>query len=385
MKTITNEFLAQLLAEQSGPCLSLYQTTHRSHPENTQDPIRFKNLVKTLEDSLKKAKVDNAEALLAPFHALADDSQFWQQSLDGLVVLSAASGHHILRLQRTVPDFAVVSDTWHVKPLLRITQTADYFHVLCLNRETVRLYEGNRYALDPVTLADDVPATITEALGDQFTEPYQKVSSYGLGPAGGPGSDMRHGHGDKADAVSVDTVRFFRLVEAGIRDKHSTPSGLPLVLVALPEYQGTFRKLSSNSQLLPKGVDIDPGSLNLDQLRDRSWEIVKPVFDERTRTLIERYQQAHGTGLASDDLNAIAKAAFEGRIDTLLVDAEIRIPGTLDADTQSIRFEEDFSDPSVEDVLDDIAELALKTKSKVQVIPSEIMPSKTGLAALYRY
>ena len=29
----------------SPPCISLYQPTHRRHPDNQQDPIRFRNLV----------------------------------------------------------------------------------------------------------------------------------------------------------------------------------------------------------------------------------------------------------------------------------------------------------------------------------------------------
>lgn len=31
------------------PCLSLYQPTHRPHPHRAQDPIRFRNLVKSLD------------------------------------------------------------------------------------------------------------------------------------------------------------------------------------------------------------------------------------------------------------------------------------------------------------------------------------------------
>ncbi len=45
---LTSEALAALTAVQP-PCLSLYQATHRHRPDNQQDPIRFRNLVKELE------------------------------------------------------------------------------------------------------------------------------------------------------------------------------------------------------------------------------------------------------------------------------------------------------------------------------------------------
>ncbi|MDZ7622820.1 MAG: hypothetical protein U5J96_00005, partial [Ignavibacteriaceae bacterium] len=44
--------IQELLSVNQTPCLSLYMTTHRSHPENLQNPIRFQNLVKQLEESL---------------------------------------------------------------------------------------------------------------------------------------------------------------------------------------------------------------------------------------------------------------------------------------------------------------------------------------------
>ena len=46
--------LAELLADREPPFLSLYQPTHRAYPENQQDPIRFRNLVKELETSLRR-------------------------------------------------------------------------------------------------------------------------------------------------------------------------------------------------------------------------------------------------------------------------------------------------------------------------------------------
>jgi hypothetical protein len=46
---LTIESLAELASDQQPPCLSLYQPTHRSRPENQQGPIRFRNLVKELE------------------------------------------------------------------------------------------------------------------------------------------------------------------------------------------------------------------------------------------------------------------------------------------------------------------------------------------------
>ena len=47
---LTAESLAEMASGYPAPCLSLYEPTHRRHPENQQDPIRFRSLVRDLED-----------------------------------------------------------------------------------------------------------------------------------------------------------------------------------------------------------------------------------------------------------------------------------------------------------------------------------------------
>src|SRR5690625_6442335 len=89
MGHLSFDALSPFLERQEGPCLSLYQATHRSHPDNAQDPIRFKNLVKELEQSLSsKYHKNEYEPLLEPFHRLAADEHFWQHTLDGLAIIA---------------------------------------------------------------------------------------------------------------------------------------------------------------------------------------------------------------------------------------------------------------------------------------------------------
>jgi hypothetical protein len=73
---LTIESLAELASVQPPPCLSLYQPTHRRSPENQQDPIRFRNLVKELETALlQKHPAVETRLLLEPFEELARDER----------------------------------------------------------------------------------------------------------------------------------------------------------------------------------------------------------------------------------------------------------------------------------------------------------------------
>jgi len=388
MRQITTDHLTGLLADHAPPCISLYQPTHRNHPENQQDPIRYRNLLAEMENSLRqKYPTREVRTLLEKFQALARDDRFWNHRTDGLAILSSADTFQIFELQRTVPELLVVADSFHTKPLLRVLQSADRYQILALNRHEAKLYEGNRDALDPVELTD-VPSTITEALGEELTEQHLTVASYGAGAArtggGGGAAPSVHAHGDKKDEVDIDRDRFFRSIDRGILEHHSRPSGLPLMLATLTEYHEPFHTVSHNPFLMADGIKKNPESLSLDQLRAEAWRIVEPVYLQRLAKLVDDFQVARSRQLGSDDLVQVTEAAAAGRVGVLLVDDDRQIPGTIDSATGRIQ-SGDLSDPEVDDVLDDLAELVLRMKGEVVVVPADRMPSATGAAATYRY
>jgi hypothetical protein len=380
----TNELPIELPVSQDGPCLSLYQPTHRHHPDNQQDPIRFRNLVKALEQSLSQQyPKQEVRFLLGPYNDLADQNDFWNHTQDGLAVLRAPDLLRIYKLQRPVPEFAIVADSFHIKPLLRIIQSADRYQVLGLSRGQIKLFEGNRDALDEIDLAPEVPRTMTDALGEELTEPYQSVRAASGGVA------TYHGQGGKKDEVDLDTERYFRAVDRAILEHHSRPSGLPLMLAALPEHHTAFRKISQNpflqsSSPIDEGLKINPDAISIDELRKRAWAIMEPHYQARLNQLIEEFGQAKPSGLAGDAVPQIASAAASGRVDKLMVEADREIPGQIDASTGHLE-PGDISDPQTSDILDDLAELVMNKGGQVVVVPQERMPTGTGAAAIYRY
>ena len=379
MAMLTNELPTELPTSDQAPCLSLYQPTHRHHPDNVQDPIRYRNLLKELKQSLQqKYPTREVKPLLKPLEDLADERGFWNHTQDGLAVLSAPGIFRIYKLQRPVHELAVAADSFHTKPLLRIIQSADRYQVLGLSRGAVKLFEGNRDALDEIDLEPDVPRTLQDTQGDKSTESHQSVVSHG------GGGTTRFGQGGKNDQIDVDTERFFRAIDRSILDNHSRPSGLPLMLAALPEHHSLFRKISQNPFLMKEGLDVHPDAVSIDELRGRAWRIVEPHYLSRLDQLVSEFGQAKPKGLAGDEVKQIAPAAAVGRVTTLLIEANRELPGHLDEVTGQVEFG-DLSHPEVDDLLDDLGELVLKRGGQVVVVPTERMPTETGAAAIYRY
>ncbi len=362
--------------------MSLYQPTHRHYPDNQQDPILFRNLLKALEESLRGGYPSRkAKSLLEPFEYLAGNRVFWNNTLDGLAAFAAPGFFLALTLQRPVRDMAVVANSFHIKPLIRIYQSADRYQVLGLNRNEIRLFEGDRYALDEIEPLPEVPRNRAEAIGEERAEPHLTVASYGKG-AEGPA--MHHGHGSRKDEVDKDTERFFRVIDKAVMEHLSRPSGLPLMLAALPEHHGIFRKISKNPLLLEAGIDRHPDSFTPEEFREMAWKAYEPYYKARLDELIDEFGKARSAGLAAEDLESAADSAVAGGIATLLVESDRHIPGRLDAETGRIE-PADLEHPEIDDLLDDLSELVLKRGGRVVVVPAQRMPTDTGVAAIRRF
>lgn len=382
MDSLQLDYPALLHAKHQSPCLSLYQPTHRRHPDNVQDPIRFRNLVKVLESSLRRKYASrDIDELIRPFEVLADDRAFWNRTGDGLAVLSAPGQFRVYRLQRPVAELAVVADSFHTKPLMRIVQSADHYQILGLSRRAFRMYEGNRDALDELPPIDGVPHSADEQLNRVAGGRESALRAYG---PSGSAAVTRHTTDVKQDAEDRATRAFFRAVDQAVLEHYSQLPGQRLILAALPQHHHLFRSISDNPRLIPEAIDTYPDDLELDVLRERAWQLIQPYYLKRLAGFVDAFRSATGSGRSADDPGEIATAAIAGRVATLLIEADRLIPGRIDRTGHKV-LSDDLADPEVDDILDDLGEHVLKAGGEVVIVPAERMPTLTGAAAIYRF
>ena len=357
MKQFSSDQIAALVAPQQAPCISLYMPTHRSHPERDGDPIRYRNMVGQLRESLaQKYNKREFEPLMAPFEALSEDYDFWNNRTEGLAILSAGGNFQVIDLLRPVKELLVVAESFHIKPLLRILQSADRFQVLCVGLHGGRLLEGNRDALDWVNVSSEIKAPMKH-------------------------DSDRQSH---KDIGAADLHAFLRPIDAAVREQHSKPTGLPLLLVALPEHQHAFREISKNEWLVADGIAQSPEELDVEQIRQRAWALFEPVYLKRLEALTGAFLQVRFTATGADLLDDVGAAAVTGRVATLLIEADREIPGRIDPATGRA-MPDALCNPEVDDMIDDIAEAVLRARGEVVVVPAERMPVSTGVAAILRF
>jgi len=177
---------------------------------------------------------------------------------------------------------------------------------------------------------------------------------------------------------------FYRAVDKAVWENYSRASGLPLILCADEKTAACFRAVCKNPFLMKDGILLDPHALPLERIREASWKIIEPIYSQRLDKLTNDFRAAKAHQKGSDDVTQVAEAASAGRVGTLLVAQDKQIPGKLLRHSGLLE-QAPKKNAEADDVLDDLAEMVLRSDGQVLVVPQGAMPTDTGVAAIYRY
>uniref|UniRef100_A0ACD5GVZ3 Uncharacterized protein n=1 Tax=Desertifilum tharense IPPAS B-1220 TaxID=1781255 RepID=A0ACD5GVZ3_9CYAN len=372
------------LTQTEEPSISIYLPTERRSKETRQNPIRFKNLIRQAEEQLieQGLKTQEAHQLLQAAHEL-DTYDFWQHQSDGLAIFISPSLFRYYRLPLDFEELAVVSDRFHLKPLLSLFTGDGQFYLLALSQNQVRLFQGSRFSISEVEL-ENVPQGIAEAL--RYDDPEQQLQFHTRtqpARAEGDRAAIFHGQGGGEDDAKENILRYFRKVNQGI-DELLKGQQIPLVLAGVEYLQPIYREANTYPHLLDKGVTGNPDILKAEELHSPAWEAIEPYFQQAQQEVIERYQELAGTGQTSNALPEVVSTAYYQRVDSLLVPVGIQQWGAFDPQTNQV---EVHSEQKVgdEDLIDLAAIHTLLNGGKVYAVEPEAVPNQEPVAAVFRY
>lgn len=273
---------------------------------------------------------------------------------------------------------AIVADSFHIKPMLKVFQFVQKVQLLGIDADKFSLFEGDRYGIKAVTMPKEAPTTMKAAIGIHLAEPYLSKGSNTASPG------MVHGQGGAKDEKERSVEKFFRVVDNYVYETYSKVAQCPLILVALNQHHAVFHDLSKNPYLMKVGIKGDYESFDLKQLCQKVNDLLEPINRQKIQDKLDRYQAALSESRGSKQIAEITKAALGGRIETLLIEENKIIKGRINQRREKI----DFKDPETvieDDVLDDLAQMVLKDRGEVLVIPKSMFENKFGIGAIFRY
>ena len=368
MDTLTMEELKTFIARSPGWHISLFMPTHQTGRETGQDPIRFMNLLREVEDRLlaKGLHSPNVREILKPAQRLLQESGFWQHQSHGLAVFIAPEEFHSYRLPLPFEELVVISHRFHLKPLLPFFTSDGHFYILALSQNQIRLLGATRHTVDEID-PESMPESMAEAL--QYERFERQLQSHSATSPGTAGKDR--------------ILRWFHMIDDEL------PSLLigeqsPIVLAGVDYLFPLYTEANTYPHLLDKGISGNPEELETEELHTRAWTLVQPFFMQAQEKAAAQYSQLTGTGQTTADVKEAVLAAHHGRVDVLFVAVGVQVWGNFDPDTNMVHIHQD-PEPGDEDLLDLAAVQSVLKGGIVYAVEPEQVPDHALLAAVFRY
>ena len=388
MDILTRAELEQLMRKEQQWCVSIYMPTHRTGREAQQDPVRLKNLLGEAEKRLSDQGVGTraVQKMIEPASKFLQDSDFWQHQSDGLSIFLSSNIVRRYRLPLNFAELMVVTDHFHINPLLPLFTGDGQFYILALSQNEVRLLNGTRDSVSEVDIGQ-VGGSLAEAIPSvNHQMSLQLHTSGSTGGISGSGSVTFHGQGGGSDeSAKNELLRYFHLVSDGLTE-FLQEDRRPLVLAGVEYLLPIYKEANTYPNLIDAVIKGNPDLLSADELHKSAWDIISQLFQAAQEEAFAHYQQLAGQASerVADTLGKIVPAAYDGRVETLFVAAGVQQWGVFNPVTNEIEIHAQIE--SGDEPLLDMAAVQTYLKGGiVYAVGPEKVPSGTSAAAVLRY
>lgn len=300
---------------QAGPKVTFYIPTDPTGAQAEIAALTLKNQLREAQAQLTQSLEDTAaRAILTPVAELAEDSSYWRLQSRGLVIFASAGFHSAVRVPIEVRESLTVAEQFTFLPLAPVLASDRKCYILALAKNSVHLFEASRNTIEELPL-ENIPASFDEVI-DELPERTVDIR------AGGGMGDAPLSQASSGDIDRVLTEKFIHAVAKAIGTRLGTARSQPLVLASVAEYLPYFRANCPYPAVHDGVIAGNPEKTLPDALRSAAWRLLNDSENLREAEEQDRARSLAHAGKGALDLSEIARAASEGRVDTLYLPRE---------------------------------------------------------------
>jgi len=363
---MTRRDIQQLHAVRDFPAVTIYAPTHRSYPDNQQDPVRVRNLVREARERLaREADGAVADEIGQALEDLAETIDF-QHTLDGLALFVGGGVAAVHQIPFHVEPRVIVDETFATRDLVYALNRSPRYRVLSLSEKPTRLYEGMHTHLE-------------ERTDNRF--PLANEGPEGTGPVKGTPRgnsalrDERH-------------RQFFREVSRRLAEVHAADP-LPLVLVGIDRYQAFFREVAKGAPHGDAIITTLSGSHDrtpAHELGQKVWPQVLDRVETRKAERLDELEAAVGAGRSASGLEQVWRAARENRGALLLVERDFAREARVAEDGMSLSLDAGEGGVShLDDAVGEVVETVFAQGGEVAFVEPGALARHQRIALILRY
>lgn len=369
-------------------CVSIYLRTTPLTQQAQADRIELKNLARHVLDQLDGAGADKQQrvAIAEQLDDLIDDGEFWRFQARSLAIFATPENLRTFRVPNALEPLVVVSDRFHVKPLLRSVSFPQSCYVLALAQKSARVIEVSPDLPSTTVHVEGMPEDAGRAVrgagesDDWPNSPRPRLrASAGVRGAGGywPSGSIQAPEGQK-----VRLRHFARNVDRALRPL-LTGSGIPLVLVATEPLASIYRSVTTYTLLAKVTIEGNPEGMTEAELGERARAVLDGIYRDELAAWRSLFEVRSNQARATTDIAQAARAATAGAVDLMLVDIDEVVRGRIDEDGAVVFAQQ--ANASNYDLVDEIATRVITTGGRVIGVRKADIPRAAALSAILRY
>jgi Bacterial archaeo-eukaryotic release factor family 3 len=353
-----------LQAVQTYPCVSILLPTHRTAPDNRQDPIRVKNLVNEATNRLlTEFSQREIATVLARLDALVAEIDY-RYTLDGLALFANQDIGREFPLPFAPRERVVVDATFATRDLVYTLNRSPRYWVLALSEQPTRLYEGSR---DTLVEVRDAGFPLTHS---------------------GPGGATRlpGGIGVNRSAYRDGAHRqFFRKVDS-VFGEIAADDELPVAVAGVDRLRAFFDEVTSHGSDIIAAVAGSYDSATPHELAQLVWPPVQDALAERRAKALDELDAAVGALRSASGIQQVWPTAQEGRGSKLLVEQDFHYRAEVDASGLRLLPEGAARSPeALDDAVDEVIEKVLEKGGSVVFTDPGTLSLHQQIALILRY
>lgn len=357
---ITRQDLNQLQSLIKIPALSILLPTHRTSPDNKQDPIRVKNLVDEAKERLtEEFSSRELASLFDRLETLVSEIDY-PHTLDGLALYVSHDFSQRYDLPFSIPARVVIDKTFATRDLVYGLHRAQRYWVLLLSQASTRLLAGTGETLEEVQDAN-FPIQMTGP-GATGPIPFDADSSY---------VDDRH-------------RRFFQQVDSAFTH-YAEGESLPLVVGGVVRQVSFFQEVSQYTSAIAGTLSGNFDKVSIADLVPQVWPIVQSVREAQKVEALQALDAAIGAQAVVSTIGEAWRLAKEGRGKLLLVEKNYHVPAVLTENGGLELVEQPGGTEVIDDAVDEVIEAVLAKGGEVAIVDDGALAVHQRIALTLRY
>lgn len=356
-----------------GPCITMTLPPYRPGEPGGSSAAFVKAYIQDAASELRERGFQESANLLQPLQHFAEEPALSAGSHCGRIIFCSPGEFVQFSLTTTVAPHLSVSGSFfirHCAPELSFPHT---FYVLALAKTQVRLLRCEGLHAEPATLPPNIPETLEAALALERPDHDLEARS-AAGRSTGSMHMVRFGTGSEREHQKIHLADYYKLVDRGMRQMLREPE-TPLILAGVEEDVAIYRAVNTFGNLAKASIPGSPDiSRDQTEILRKAYSILHRERSEHQHAVLLATQEQSSPSRFSTDLNAILKAAFEGRVAHLYLREDASQTGVFEYGT--------YQGWGEEDLLNLAAVQTLIHRGTFCELPSEMMPDGAAIAIL---